>query len=96
MNLSGPEIAPWPGFKELIEPDCGCDAGVDEAGVPSLGGSGLFRGSFKAVVEEEGVATGDCAASLEEPAGDDVPSLESLLLDLEDLFGSLARESCSC
>jgi len=85
----------------LIEPDEGCRAGVDEtefATPPSLGGSGLFRESFRAVVDEEGVATGDCAASLEEPdcEGDDVPSFDSLFLDLEDLFGSLARESCSC
>jgi hypothetical protein len=48
------------------------------------------------VVEDEGVATGDCVASRAEPAGDEVPSLDSLFLDLEDLFGSLARESCSC
>ena len=64
----------------------------------SWDGRGLFRGSVKDVVEADGVATGDCAASLEELAcdeGDDVPSLESFL-DFEALFGSLVRESCSC
>lgn len=64
---------------------------------PSLGGSGLFRRSLSAVVEEEGVMLGDWAASLEADCeGDDVPSFASLPLDLEDLLGSLARESCSC
>jgi hypothetical protein len=50
------------------------------------------------VVEEDGVATGDWPASLDELDcdGDDVPSLESLFFDFEDLEGSLARESCSC
>jgi len=91
----------WPGFSELIDPDCGCKGGPGDAAFrapPSFGGSGLFRLSLSAVVDEDGVATGDCAASLEEPdcEGDDVPSLDSLFLDLEDLFGSLARESCSC
>jgi hypothetical protein len=89
-----------PGFSELIDPDCGCRAGLEDAAFeapPSFGGRGLFRGSFSAVVEEEGVATGDCAASLElDCDGDDVPSLESLFFDLDDLFGSFARESCSC
>jgi hypothetical protein len=68
-------------------------------GTPSLfGGSGLFLKSFKAVVEEEGVATGDCAASREpiDCEGDEVPSFDSLFFDLEALFGSFARESCSC
>ena len=82
-----------------MDPDCGCKEGlVDALGAPpSLGGSGLFRGSFSAVVDDEGVATGDCAASLELPCnGDDVPSFDSLFLDFDDLLGSLARESCSC
>lgn len=84
-----------------MEPDCGCKAGLVEvafSGPPSLGGSGLFRGSFRAVVDEDGVATGDCVASLELPncEGDDVPSLDSLFLDFDDLLGSFARESCSC
>lgn len=63
---------------------------------PSFDGRGLFRGSLSCVVDDDGVATGDCAASREEPAGEDVPSLESLFLDLDDLLGSFARESCSC
>jgi len=83
-----------------MDPGCGCKGGPGEAafrGPPSFGGSGLFRLSLSAVVDEDGVATGDCAASLElDCEGDDVPSLDSLFLDLEDLFGSLARESCSC
>ena len=67
-------------------------------GPPSLGGRGLLRESLRAVVEDEGVATGDWAASLDEPAceGEDVPSFDSLFLDLDDLLGSFARESCSC
>lgn len=89
-----------PGFSELMDPDCGCRAGLGDDEIeapPSFGGRGLLRGSFSAVVEEDGVATGDCAASLELPCnGDEVPSLDSLFLDLEDLFGSFARESCSC
>lgn len=47
-------------------------------------------------MDEDGVVIGDCAASLAEfdCDGDEVPSFESpLFLDLEDLFGSLARES---
>jgi hypothetical protein len=101
LNWSGVDIVLCPGFSELIDPDCGCRAGLDVAALeapPSFGGSGLLRGSFSAVVEEDGVATGDCAASLEELDcdGDEVPSLDSLFLDLEDLFGSFARESCSC
>jgi hypothetical protein len=82
----------------VIDPDCGCKAEFDMDAFGSLGGSGLFLESLRAVVDEEGVATGDCAASLEEPPceGDDVPSFDSLFLDLEDLFGSFARESCSC
>jgi hypothetical protein len=53
---------------------------------------------MSAVVDEEGVTTGDCAASREPLPweGDEVPSFESLFLDLDDLFGSFARESCSC
>lgn len=89
-----------PGFSELIDPDCGCKAGLDVDAFkapPSFGGSGLLRGSLSAVVEEDGVATGDCAASLELPCdGDEVPSLESLFLDLEDLFESFARERTRC
>jgi hypothetical protein len=58
----------------------------------------LFRGSLRAVVDDEGVATGDWLASLDELdwEGDEVPSLESLFLDFEDLFGSLARERTLC
>lgn len=50
------------------------------------------------MVEDEGVATGDCPASLElaDCEGEDVPSFDSLFLDLEDLFGSLARERTLC
>jgi hypothetical protein len=100
LNRSGFAIVLCPGFRELIDPDCGCKAGLDVDAFkapPSFGGSGLLRGSLSAVVEEDGVATGDCAASLELPCdGDEVPSLESLFLDLEDLFESFARESCSC
>ena len=100
LNRSGVDIALCPGFSELIDPDCGCGPGLDVAleAPPSFGGSGLLRRSFSAVVEDDGVATGDCAASLEELDwdGDDVPSLDSLFLDLDDLFGSFARESCSC
>lgn len=53
---------------------------------------------MSAVVDDEGVTTGDWAASRDplDCDGDDVPSFESLFLDLEDLFGSFARESCSC
>ena len=49
-------------------------------------------------MEDEGVATGDCAASLDDPAceGEDVPSFDSLFFDFDDLLGSFARESCSC
>jgi hypothetical protein len=61
---------------------------------PSLGGSGLFRGSFRDVVEAEGVTIGDWAASLDEVEadGDEVPSFDSLFF-LDDLFGSFVRES---
>ena len=62
LNRSGVFVALCPGFKELIEPDCGCEAGLLVDALrdpPSFGGKGLFRGSFRAVVEEEGVATGD-------------------------------------
>lgn len=101
LNRSGAAIVPWPGLSEPMEPDCGCKFGLDDRAFkipPSLGGKGLFRESLSAVVEDEGVVMGDCAASLEDPAceGEDVPSLASLFLDLEDLFGSFARESCSC
>lgn len=87
-------------MRELIEPDCGCSAGFGAAlfkGPPSLGGKGLFRTSLRAVVDEDGVATGDDVASRDEPAcnGDAVPSFESLFLDFDDLL-SFARESCSC
>lgn len=52
---------------------------------------GLFLMSLSVEVDEEGVKTGDWV----EPsrAGDAVPSLESLFF-LEDLLGSLPRESC--
>lgn len=66
---------------------------------PSFGGRGLFLGSLSDVVDAEGVATGDWAASRDELAwedGDEVPSFESLFLDFDVLFGSFDRESCSC
>lgn len=95
----------WPELTELEEvtefEDCIGDVlpwlALDV--LPSCDGRGLFRGSFSEVVEADGVATGDCAASREDPPrddGEDVPSFESLFLDFEDLFGSLVRESCSC
>lgn len=60
LNRSG-ETLLWPGFNALIDPDCGCKAGLDDAftPAPSFAGRGLFRGSVKVVVEEDGVATGD-------------------------------------
>ena len=45
-----------------MEPDCGCSEGLELGPIeapPSFGGSGLFRPSLSAVVEEDGVATGD-------------------------------------
>ena len=101
MNLSGAPKVDCPGFSELIEPDCGCGAGLDCVAFtspPSLAGRGLFRDSFKAVVDEDGVAPGDCAASRDpiDCEGDEVPSFGSLFFDLDALFGSFARESCSC
>jgi hypothetical protein len=59
LNRSGATILA-PGFNEFIEPDCGCRAGLAALfTAPSFGGRGLFRGSVRVVVEEEGVATGD-------------------------------------
>ena len=95
-NRSGAAREFWPGFSE---PGCGWRPPVTPTnGPPSPGGSGLLRGSMSAVVDDEGVTTGDWAASRDplDCDGDDVPSFESLFLDLEDLFGSFARESCSC
>jgi hypothetical protein len=95
LNRSCP---PCPGLRELIEPDWGCRVGPELPAfeAPSLlGGRGLFRGSFRVVVDEDGVVIGDWVASLVvfDCDGDEVPSLESpLFLDFED-FGSLARES---
>jgi hypothetical protein len=43
----------------VIDPDCGCKAEFDMDAFGSFGGSGLFLESLRAVVEEEGVATGD-------------------------------------
>lgn len=69
----------------------------------SPGGKGLFLGSTSVAVEDVGVGwlelAGDCVrldpGPDEEPwDGDEVPELESFFLD--DLLGSLARESCSC
>jgi hypothetical protein len=62
----------------------------------------LFLASISVEVDEEGVTwlgvggdwTGAEAALGRGWEGDDVPELDSLFLD--DLFGSLARESCSC
>ena len=59
--------------------------------------------SLTAVVEEVGVPwfddTGDCVFTnvegFELEDGEAVPELGSFLL-LDDLLGSLARESCSC
>ncbi len=51
--------------------------------------------SFRVDEEEDGVRTGDwLAVSLDKPVddGDAVPSFESLFF-LDDLFGSLPRES---
>ena len=85
----------------MIEPDCGWRAGLEwdafEA-PPSFGGSGLFLESLSAVVDDEGVATGDWAASRDptDCDGEEVPSLDSLFFDFDDLLGSFARESCSC
>jgi hypothetical protein len=95
LNLSGAiKFCPAPsGF------GCGWTPGLECAELLGpASGSGLFRRSLSAVVEEDGVATGDCAASREplDCDGDDVPSLESLFLDFDDLLGSFARESCSC
>ena len=76
----------------------------------SFGGRGLLRprGSLKLEVDEVGVAwleeTGDWVWAMgmlpvELPDGDAVPELLLLFasfLFLDDLLGSLARESCSC
>ena len=59
LNRSGALSVLWPGLRELIDPDCGCGAGLEFAAPPSFGGRGLFRGSLSAVVEDDGVATGD-------------------------------------
>ena len=58
----------------------------------------MFRGSLSAVVDEDGVVIGDCAASRDplDCEGEAVPSFESLFFDFDDLLGSFARESCSC
>lgn len=60
-----------------------------------LGGKGLLRISLREGLEDDGVRTGDWLDSLNDPIdeGDAVPSLGSLFF-LEDLFGSLPRESC--
>lgn len=73
------------------------------AGPFSPGGSGLFRMSFTAVVDEEGVAWLDELGECELPVelilafcdGDAVPELDSFVF-FEALFESFARESCSC
>ena len=53
--------------------------------------------SLRLDADEDGVRTGDwLELSLDAPPielGDDVPSLESLFF-LDDLFGSLPRDSC--
>lgn len=84
-----------------MDPDWGCKEAPEWLAFtipPSFGGSGLFLESFKAVVDEDGVATGDCAASREpiDCDGEEVPSLDSLFLDFEALFGSFARERTLC
>ena len=43
----------------MIDPECGCKAEFVIDAFGSLGGSGLFLESLRAVVDEEGVATGD-------------------------------------
>lgn len=55
----------------------------------------MFLISFREGLEEDGVRTGDWLDSLDDPIdeGEAVPSFESLFF-LEDLFGSLPRESC--
>lgn len=81
LKRSGAAIECCPAFiefKEFIEFDIANGAvfrwfALDAP--PSFGGRGLFRGSLSEVVEADGVATGDCAASLDELAdGDEVPS----------------------
>lgn len=54
LNRSGATV---PEFN----PVCSCAAGLEPGfgATPSFGGSGLFRGSVRVVVEDEGVATGD-------------------------------------
>jgi hypothetical protein len=100
LKRSGAPIECCPAFIEFIEFDCANGVGVKWLALdapPSFGGRGLFRGSLSDVVDADGVTTGDCAVSLDELAdGDEVPSFESLFLDLDDLFGSFDRESCSC
>lgn len=62
-------------------------------------GRGLFRWSVSWVVEEVGVALLEPAGEwLPEPLweGDEVPEFAESLDFLDDLFESLARESCSC
>lgn len=49
--------------------------------------------SFKAVLEEEGVRTGDWVSREPLEEGDAVPSFDSLFF-LEDLLSLLPRESC--
>ena len=57
----------------------------------------MFRMSLRLEADEDGVSTGDWfELSLDAPPiddGDEVPSLESLFF-LDDLCGSLPRESC--
>ena len=100
LKRSGETTVLWPGFNEFIEPDCGCREGLAGSFTPaaSFGGRGLLRESDRVVVEEDGVATGDCPESRDAVVceGEEVPSFASLFLDLDDLLGSFARESCSC
>lgn len=89
LNRSGVVIVLRAGFIDA------CAAAPAELEAPSFAGSGLFRISLSAVLEDDGVTAGDCPASRELDCGEDVPSFDSPFLDF-DLFGSFVRESCSC
>lgn len=53
----------------------------------------MLRGSLRFDEDEDGVSVGEAVAGSRELTGDAVPSLESLFF-LDDLLGSLPRESC--
>lgn len=97
LNLSG---TPWFAAPPMFPSREDCPPAVPLAwSLPSppalFGGNGLLRMSFSVDDDDDGVRTGDwLGASLVEPMddGEAVPSLESLFF-LDDLFGSLPRES---